>query len=135
MQGSTLNTYKVMAVWMMKCRLLLQKLTGHISEVSNQNKLKFGLVWFPYGPNMWANFQRNLRGWRFFFVDLVWNDPHAFFLQPSEVDRFCVHNCPISQWFLFILMANHSIQWLRKCNLKTNSNTFTCIQLVYCQNK
>jgi len=32
-------------------------------------------VWFPYGPNMCANFQRNLRGWRFFFVDLVWNDP------------------------------------------------------------
>ena len=64
-----------MAVWMMRCRLLLQKLTGHISEVSNQNKLNFGLVWFPYGPNMCANFQRNLRGWRFFFVDLVWNDP------------------------------------------------------------
>ena len=55
----------------MRCRLLLQKLTGHISEVSNQNKLNFfGLVWFPYGPNMCANFQRNLRGWGFFL--LIW---------------------------------------------------------------
>ena len=70
MQGSTLTTYKVMAVWMMRCRLLLQKLTGHISEVGNQNKLNFGLVWFPYGPRMCANFQRNLRGWRFFL--LIW---------------------------------------------------------------
>ena len=57
----------------MRCRLLLQKLTGHISEVSNQSKLNFGLVWFLYGPNMCANFQRNLRGANF-FVDLVWND-------------------------------------------------------------
>ena len=66
-----------MAVWMRRCRLLLQKLTGHISEVSNQNKLNFGLVWFVYGPNICANFQRNLRGWGFFVVDLVWNDPNV----------------------------------------------------------
>jgi len=41
-------------------------------------------VWFPYGPNMCANFQRNLRGWRFFFVDLVWNDPHTQLIKYSN---------------------------------------------------
>ena len=40
---------------MTEYRLLLQKLTGHISKVSNQHKLNFGLVWFLYGPNMCAD--------------------------------------------------------------------------------
>ena len=68
----------------MKSRSLLQKLTGHISEVSNQSKLNFGLVGFLYGPNMCANFQRNLRGCRFF-------DPFElsghFKLKPAVVSR------------------------------------------------
>jgi len=79
LQGSTLTTYKVMAVWMMRCTLLLQKLSGHISEVSNQNKLNFGLVWFLYGPKLCANFQRNLNGCRFFcWFGMEW--PLHYFL-------------------------------------------------------
>ena len=54
---------------------MLKKLTSHISEVSNQNKLKFGLAWFLYATNKWANFQQYLRGYRFFVDDWVWNDP------------------------------------------------------------
>jgi len=69
-QGSILNIDKVMAVSMKRCRLLLQKLTGYISEVSNQNRLNFGLVWFTYGANMCTNFfKKNLRGYGFFRVE------------------------------------------------------------------
>ena len=63
---------------MTRCRLLLQKLTGHISEVSNQSMLNFGVVWFFYVPNMCANFQKKSEGYRLFVVDLVWNDPCKF---------------------------------------------------------
>ena len=44
-----------------------------ISEMSNPNELNFGLVWILYGPNICINFQRNLRGCKFFSV---WNDLH-----------------------------------------------------------
>ena len=60
---------------MTRNRLLLQNRLVISQEVSNQSKLNFGLVWFIYGPNMCASFQRNLRGCRFFFVDLIWNHP------------------------------------------------------------
>ena len=58
-----------MAAWMTRCRLLLQKLTSHISEVSNQSnyKLNFGLMQFPY---IWTQnvckFQQNLSECSFF---------------------------------------------------------------------
>jgi len=82
-----------MAVWMMRCRIFLQKLTGHISEVSIQSKLNFDLLWFLYGPKMCANFQRNLRGVDFFcWFGMEWpiNDlTEDSFLQ--DFHRFVSH--------------------------------------------
>ena len=100
MQGSTLNTYKVMAIWMLRSRLLLQKLTSHISEVSNQSKLNFGLTWFLYGPNMCANFQRNLRGYGFFL--LIW------YGMTHRLDFFTAQYCFILKCTFFINRSSSS---------------------------
>ena len=54
--GTLHSNYVITAVWMIRCKLLIQKLAGHISEVSDQNKLNFDLVQFLYGPNVCANF-------------------------------------------------------------------------------
>ena len=54
---------------------MLQKLTGHISEASNQSKLNFGSLW----AQLVCQFPKNLKGCRFCFVDLVWNDPVTSF--------------------------------------------------------
>jgi len=67
----------------MMCRILLQKLTGHISEVSNQSKLSD--VVSLWTQNV-CQFSKKFEGVKIFFVDLAWNNPYA------PMDEFSVYN-------------------------------------------